>query len=267
MARELRELCSDEDLLKNCSTYGIILNKNVRRRNRSKTIPILQNSSTKPIASSSKSAINDDNSMATVNKKAKPTQLTTSHCPQDRIKTKSASVGTTNSRNEIQTNPIQSSKHDSTNIFSAFSKAEPKIKIKQAENVIDKDNIPIMGNDSPMKDISSGDEETCVPAPGQTENTDCNLETIEKRKEALKKMMDDDIEDEKGVGDEGVPSRICSKSTEKSKLPEIYAKTEDQTSIVNVAKKRSRRRITKKMTFKDEEGYLGKGLGSMVIDV
>lgn len=106
--------------------------------------------------------------------------------------------------------------------------------------------------DSPMKGVSDDDdeEETYVPpAPADMEIVNKSRKERKENEEKLRQMMEMDDEDE----EEEI------KEIEEPEVVEKEASVEKEVPpTVDGGRRRGRRRVMKKKTVKDEEGYLGK---------
>ena len=138
-------------------------------------------------------------------------------------------------------------KRESSSIFKAFAKSKPKEKQVAAE-------------DEPMNDVALSDddqdeEETYVPPKPKDEDVgDGDRKTRKEREEALRKMMEEDDEEEE-------PSAAATPDViEEDEIEEpVKEKSVEPKPTVTVSggRRRGRRRVMKKRTMKDEEGYLG----------
>ena len=103
-----------------------------------------------------------------------------------------------------------------------------------------------------MRDVDDDDdeEETYVPPPQPSkEIVDSDRKARKEREEQLRRMMEDDEEEEE------VPApKLKAKEAEKEASVEPV---KEEKSVVSDGKRRGRRRVMKKKTVKDAEGYLG----------
>jgi DNA polymerase delta subunit 3 len=166
-----------------------------------------------------------------------------------------SSKGSQEKRNTL-VNPPQL-KRDSSNIFKSFAKAKPPLKREGTDSSAGASGVdsgtPSGPEDEPMKDTSDGDEDDYIP-PTQNQSemrTDVNRKSRKEREAALKKMMEDDedLDDES----EAVQEDTHSESPKDNPASQL---TEEAVQVTG-GHIRGRRRVMKKKTIKDEEGYLG----------
>jgi DNA polymerase delta subunit 3 len=149
--------------------------------------------------------------------------------------------------------------------MAAFGKAKPKLKRENTDtSSADVSAAASPAADSLMLDVSEDEEDSYVPPVVDKEKVDEGRKARKEREAALKRMMeDDDGEDEDVV--EKVEEKTESEDAEDDDVmdienPVVKAKAEEQKEYVEVSngRRRGRRRVMKKKTIKDEEGYLGK---------
>jgi DNA polymerase delta subunit 3 len=103
-----------------------------------------------------------------------------------------------------------------------------------------------------MKDVSDDEEDFVPPAPADLEIVNKNRKERKENEEKLRQMMEmDDEEDEEIVAEVEKPE---VKETKKEKEPSVE---KEVPPVVSDGRRRGRRRVMKKKTVKDEEGYLG----------
>jgi DNA polymerase delta subunit 3 len=104
--------------------------------------------------------------------------------------------------------------------------------------------------DSPMRDVDDEDEEETYVPPVQPskEIVDRDRKARKEREDKLRQMMEEDDEDEVEAVEE---PKVEEAEKEKSVEPE------KEKSVVSGGRRRGRRRVMKKKTVKDAEGYLG----------
>ncbi|TAQ86970.1 hypothetical protein B7494_g4705 [Chlorociboria aeruginascens] len=257
--REIQELTAAEDSLEMGPIYGTILNKDVKRRSARRPIPQSAPAAVPVKPAAAKSNLNTvteapQSSTTTTNSKAEPKAPQPSSAKDFFGKGKEKSRPAANndeSSRETTPNPPAMKRKDSS-IFKAFAKAKPR---KQAEDTESSARDSPAIEDSPMKDVSDDEEDTFVPEaqPASTEIVDSNRKARQEREAALKKMMDDEEDD--GLAPTPDIQEVEAEDPEpKSKSGAIEPKEEP--AVVGDGRRRGRRRIQKKKTVKDEEGYL-----------
>ena len=165
-------------------------------------------------------------------------------------------------------NPAPVNRGGSGGIFASFAKAKPTVKREGMDASVDSSTAFCTSTsavvDSPMKDVSDDDEETYVPLPHDAKkDEEGDRKSRKAREAALAQMMEDDdeepslsivLQDAPETEDlETVPHNILLTA---SQAPQEYTTVSD-------GKRRGRRRVMKKITIKDEEGYLGKHNNSL----
>ena len=159
---------------------------------------------------------------------------------------------TATSSKESTPTPHPTLKKESSSLFKSFAKAKPKVK---REGTGTDSEVPSAVEDEVMKDASDDEEEIYkLPVPS-AEIVDIDRKSRKEREAALKKMMDDDDEDENVPAPE--PEEEDAEVLEDAKP----AKEEEPIVETKNGRRRGRRRVTKKKTVKDDEGYLGMCLG------
>jgi len=252
-ARETAEVNVNQDPLEVAGTYGTIFNKAVKRRAgrwppppmSSTVTPMLANASS---LSSKPADVKDVKSLSTPNVKSKAkSSQSLKEIPSKGSQEKS----------NVSANPLQL-KRDSSNIFKSFAKTKPPLKREGTDSSAGAsgvDSAPPSGpEDEAMKDTSDGEEEDDYIPPPQASSkrpSDADRKLRKEREAALKKMMEDD-EDENDESDIILENQHLesSKDSPASQLAEEAVQVSD-------GRRRGRRRVMKKKTIKDEEGYLG----------
>ncbi|CAG8949317.1 hypothetical protein HYFRA_00004943 [Hymenoscyphus fraxineus] len=258
VTRELQELCASEDALESLPTYGAITNPSAKRRATRKPPPPPAATQSKPAPPKSKPA-----EAKPLPKKEEPkSQPSTAKDffgkgGKTKEPTKPKGGAASASSKESTPNP-PALKKESSSLFKSFAKAKPKAKPEAEESSA----AASPAEDSPMKDVISSDDdddEPFIPAPPK-EEIDRNRRQRKEREEALRKMMEDDDEEE----DEPSPAtkvaepdeeeeKEAPKTKSKSKSP---SEEKEEPPVVSGGRRHGRRRVLKKKTVKDEDGYL-----------
>lgn len=252
------ETYSSEDPLKVAKTYGTVINAGVRRRTgqppRPASAPIAAANPTNQPNIKLKKVDMDDSSSASnfggLSSKVKlessssqPTKDVQNKRPEEQKKTAST--------------PSQL-RHDSSNIFKSFAKAKPKLKREGTDSSAGMSGIdsgvPSGREDESMKDVSEDEENDYVPPPqvSSREVVETDRKSLKEREAALKKMMEDDDPEEDSL----IEPRITDRDFPPTDIVVSQPLDEGVQSVKG--RRRGRKRVMKKKTMKDEEGYLGK---------
>ncbi|KAF7860420.1 hypothetical protein EAF04_008546 [Stromatinia cepivora] len=264
--REIQTILKSEDPLESYHRYGIITNPNAKRRMR-KAPPIAANAPTsvptRPAATKSKLNEAEEASKSSSSASKKPEPKSQPSNAKDffgnkgkektKINTQAGSTkaepGTAPSSKESTPAPPANLKRESSSIFKAFAKTQPKkAKIEETDSNAKEE-------DTPMKDASDDDDEdTWMPAPVSKETKAKDRKSRKETQERLRKMMEDDDEEEEEAAPSPAPETPIEES-EEEKAPE-EAKEEEPVTTTSSGRRRGRRRVMKKRTVKDEDGYL-----------
>ncbi|PVH80338.1 hypothetical protein DL98DRAFT_203035 [Cadophora sp. DSE1049] len=261
ITREIQVLCASEDAVEHAPKYGIITNKNVKRRPARRPPP----AAAAPVPAPAKAVVKPkpadikENAKPAVKQESKLSQPSTANDFFGKGKAMAKPAASSNASSKESTPNPPTLKRDSSSIFKSFAKAKPKLKREGTDSSAVESPALSAAEDSPMKDVVSDDEEedTFVAPPPSKEIVDSDRRSRKEREAALKKMMEDDDEDEVvkpkpkrkenedvEVDDEEEEER--EKSVEKGEVP----------TVVSGGRRRGRRRVMKKRTVKDDEGYL-----------
>lgn len=262
--REIQTLAKSEDPLETYHKYGIIPNPNVKRRTRS-TPPIAAATQasvpTRPATAKSKlnevqEASKSSSSSKKPESKSQPSNAKDFFASNGKEKAKAksqeestkAEPTTAPSSKESTPAPPANLKRESSSIFKAFAKTQPKkAKIEETESSAK--------DDTAMKDVSDDDEEdTWMPAPVSKETKSQDRNSRKETQERLRKMMEEDDEEE-----EAVPSPAPETPAEEVEEEKASEETKEEEPVASTSngRRRGRRRVMKKRTVKDEDGYLG----------
>jgi DNA polymerase delta subunit 3 len=265
-----------EDPLLHNKTYGVIQNSNVRRRT-GKRPPI---SEAPAPASKLKSVKGETRQNTTASTASKTSSLPPTLKKEDSSRPSSAGSMTSTSSTKQPT-----LKRDTSDIFKSFAKARPKPKDEK------KDADASTNGDSPAQSgpedvkMTDADEEgesedealfldtnTRKPAKKRTSEEGDLKKDKDERAAKLRKMMDSDDEreqipattnvkkedaDDKEAEDADVAwSESDSEKPKALKQDKTYVKEELEAVSTEPTRRRGRRKVMKKRTMKDEEGYL-----------
>lgn len=147
-------------------------------------------------------------------------------------------------------------KRDSSNLFKAFAKSKPKLKTEDTGSSAG-------GEDEVMRDavhFDEDEEETYVP-PLQNEESVGDRKTKKEREAKLRAMMEDDDDDESAPVPKPEPEREEEEDEQEEEETILEAKPKEELepqTTVSGGRRRGKKRVMKKKTIKDDEGYLGK---------
>ena len=260
-----------EDPLLHNKTYGVIQNSGVRRR-AGKRPPVSE------VSASKFKPVKDERTRPTVTStSAKPTDLPPTLKKED--SSRPSSAGSTTTASSMRQPGL---KRDTSDIFKSFAKAKskPKEESKETDASTNGDSPAQSGPDDTnmLEADEEGDSEdealfldtkTRKPAKKRP-SEDGNLTNGKiERAAKLRKMMDSDDEKEHIPGrsegkkeeakNEEADVMWSDSDSDKPKPPkteEISAKEEPETTSTEPTRRRGRRKVMKKRTMKDEEGYL-----------
>jgi DNA polymerase delta subunit 3 len=253
-ARETAEVDADQDPLEIAGTYGTIINKTARRRTGRRLPPPGPSTAAAapakvPSLPSKQAIVKDIKNVSTppVKPESKASQ-SSKEIP---------SKGSQEKRN-ASANPPQL-KRESSSIFKSFAKAKPPLKREGTDSSAGAsglDSAPPSGpEDEVMKDTSEGEEDDYIPPPQASSKgaSDIDRKSRKEREAALKKMMEEDDDDE-----ENDESFIVmeNQQPESSRESPASQPTEEAVQVLG-GRRRGRRRVMKRKTIKDDEGYLG----------
>ncbi|KAJ5604038.1 hypothetical protein N7537_006994 [Penicillium hordei] len=245
--REIASTHGQEDPLESGKQWGMIQNRNVKRRTGTRPAPPAAPAVKVPAAKASK-------------------PLTESTVPAKRPLPKETSPVKTEGTNPDEPKPEPSSAANSQasskpsgkaaapkqkgNLFSSFAKAKPKTKASAPA-----EPVAPSAEDVVLDDASEEEAEELFP----DSTAKAAAESRENRKERearLKKMMDDDDDDE--ADDEEMPDadEEPREPTPVEQLPPPKPAELKEEVTVQGGRRRGKRQVMKKKTVKDEEGYL-----------
>ncbi|KAG9202937.1 hypothetical protein G6514_003718 [Epicoccum nigrum] len=238
-SREVNSKYADKDPLERWRVYGHIHNPYIKRRTAKYAPP--------PAAAAPKTA-----AKSTATPTAKPPVAS-----QLRKEASTVSEDNTSGRSTPQpaAAPSTLKRSDSTkstgtknktagDIFKSFAKAKAK----------PKEPTPAPVEDEPMQGMSEdegGDEEPEVQV--DTAKIEAAKKARDERAEKLRKMMEDDDED---LPDAPAVEEKPSEASQPEKAETPQEDEPEPTATVQNGRRRGRRRVMKKKTVKDEEGYL-----------
>jgi len=255
--REIQTLTVDEDPIEDAKTYGMITNPIVRRRAnrpqppvaalRKAPAPAAKAKPLEPTKEAAKSII-----AGSQDGKGSQSAAAKDFFGKGKEKIK-PTTGSGPSSKESTPAPPAKLKKETSSIFKSFAKAKPKLVRENTDSAAE--DVSMMGMDD---DDDDGEESYDLP-PTLKEKTKAKaVEDVEidaqsqKVKKALEDMMD--MSDEEEV----VPTPEPEEEEEETILEKVKpAKEPESTYEVSGGRRRGKRRVMRKKTVKDEEGYLG----------
>jgi DNA polymerase delta subunit 3 len=255
--REILDVYADEDPLQYAKTYGTIQSMNIRRRKggRPTTIPASAPAITQRKPAPIQNTTTDEDVKTTSHQSQLGSKNSQSSSANDFFSKKS--TGEKPSAMATKPKTTASLKRDSSSIFKSFAKAKPKVSREETVNSasVSATESPVSHatEDSPMKDVSE-DEEDSYELPVQDPKVDGQGRKARMEREAaLKKMMEDDEDEEVSQA----PSTQVSEAVENPNIKSATEESREVTPVVSGGRRRGKRRLIKKKKVKDEEGYLG----------
>lgn len=230
-----------EDPLKEWKQYGVVQNKDVRRRTRGQPPP-------PPLAAVK----------AAPAAKATAAPASKSAAVEKQSEVKPTAKNVTQQKSTVSApSKAAGAKNQNSSIFKSFAKGSAHAK-KQADSQ-ESSAAPspaVAPEDVPMTGFSDDDEDDAdVGLPAELEEVKVPTgESKNERKSKLEAMMD---EEDEVMEDAATPISVESQHDEGA-IDAVESKEEPKESVVvENGRRRGRRRIMKKKTVKDEDGYLG----------
>jgi DNA polymerase delta subunit 3 len=148
--------------------------------------------------------------------------------------------------------PPATLKKESSSIFKSFAKAKPKLKREGTDSSAAED-VSMRGMQ--FDDDDDEEDDYVAPVPRKKENveSDGDRKSRKEREANLRRMMDEEEDKE-----EVMPTPEPEEEEEETILgKDKPAKEEEPAYTVSGGRRRGKRRVIRKKTIKDEEGYLG----------
>ncbi|KAJ5952760.1 uncharacterized protein N7479_011173 [Penicillium vulpinum] len=251
--REIARTHGQEDPLECGKQWGMIQNRNVKRRTGARPPPPAAPAVKAPAAKASKpspkSTVPAKRPLQKEASAAKPEATKSDDSHELKSAPSSAANSQTSSKPSSKAAPAK--QKGNGNLFSSFAKAKPKTK----ESAPAESAAP-NAEDVVLDDASEEEAEELFP-----DSTDkvaaANRESRKAREEKLKKMMDDDDGDEE-ADDEEMPDadEEPREPTPVEQPPPSKPVELKEEVTVQGGRRRGKRQVMKKKTVKDEEGYL-----------
>lgn len=236
---------ASEDPLEAWKQYGTIQNPNTKRRTRRNGPP--------PPAPVAAPVIKKEDA------KTKQTPVPTT---KEDSKPSTKPETNTNGGAAATTKPAQT-KRQNSDIFKSFSKSKTKPKTGEGSEASPASEVKdeAMGG---FSDDDDGDEE--VPVAGEVQKPTTDSKSKKERAAELQAMMDaeedeDDHDNDEEMADADADTNAADAEIEEPEVTLDKAPAQEdepkETVTVENGRRRGRRRVMKKRTVKDEEGYLG----------
>jgi DNA polymerase delta subunit 3 len=240
--------CASEDPLVAWKQYGTIQNPNVRRRTQKRPPPLSATSNAKEAPAKAKPAPALEKQATKASNESEPSSAKATPVPEKKTDaTKKTTV----------TKPV-TLKREASNIFKSFAKGANKAKKPAStESSAAPSPAPVPAEDESMGGMSDDDIDSA--AVDEEIEVDAGTGRSKKDREAdLKAMMDADDDEMEDVADGASDNALdAPKDEEKGESQESTKEEPKETLTVENGRRRGRRRIMKKKTVKDDEGYLG----------
>lgn len=259
ITREMHDLCANEDPLEQNKVYGVILNRDVKRRT------VRRPAAATATVSAAMSKTNVAKPKVEDTKEAPKSSYSSSANVKKETKTNAqdffgkSSSTTKPEPTATEKKPPVELKRDSSSIFKAFAKAKPKQNNEGTDSSAAATSAAASPTeDSPMRGMDDDDDDEddgYVPPPQPAkEATDSDRKSRKEREAALRKMMEEDDEEDVAPPDVEMKEEPTEMEQEEQAEPEPEP---EPTSTVSGGRRRGKRRVMKKKTVRDDEGYLG----------
>ncbi|KAL5690119.1 hypothetical protein EMGR_008082 [Emarellia grisea] len=250
--REMLAAHAHEDPLEYGKQWGMIQNKDVKRRTGVRPPPPAPTPAQEAAAPSKRPSQDEaTQKVKSESKKAEHAAMTSQTKAEEKPPVKPSE----------KTAPLKREKSD---LFSSFAKAKSKQKKDGSATpaVSGAESAEPSGAEDVLGDASDEEEpEELFPDSGKS-STANNRETRKEREEKLRKMMEDEDDDDEEMADVPEPPM-----EEEKTIDQPPTKEEPREEItVSGGRRRGRRKVMKKKTVKDEEGYLGENLRALSYD-
>jgi DNA polymerase delta subunit 3 len=249
--RKIAVECASEDPLVAWKQYGTIQNPNVKRRTQKRPPPLPATLNTKEAPAKAKPAPALEKQATKASNEPEPTSAKATPVPEK---------NTDATKKKTATKPV-TLKREASSIFKSFAKGANKAKKPAStESSAAPSPAPVPAEDESMGGMSDDDIDSA--AVDEEIEVDAGTGKSKKDREAdLKAMMDADDEDMEDVADGASDNALdAPKDEEKEESQESTKEEPKETLTVENGRRRGRRRVMKKKTVKDDEGYLGESI-------
>lgn len=257
--RKIAATYASEDPLQAWKQYGTIQNPNVKRRTQKRPPPLTQEIKPKPAPAKAPAL----EKQATKASESEPDSAKATPVPEK---------DTDATKKKTATKPV-TTKRQASNIFKSFAKGANKPKkaaSTESSAAPSPAPAPAPVEDEPMGGMSDDNADDAV----EDEEVEAAAGTGKSKKdrqaelEAMMDAEDEPMEDAaEGASDEALdaPKDEVQEEVEENVEEEPKEEEPKETMTVENGRRRGRRRVMKKKTVKDEEGYLGKTLSEQDI--
>jgi DNA polymerase delta subunit 3 len=249
--RKIAVECASEDPLVAWKQYGTIQNPNVKRRTQKRSPPLPATLNTKEAPAKAKPAPALEKQATKASNEPEPTSAKATPVPEK---------NTDATKKKTATKPV-TLKREASSIFKSFAKGANKAKKPAStESSAAPSPAPVPAEDESMGGMSDDDIDSA--AVDEEIEVDAGTGKSRKDREAdLKAMMDADDEEMEDVADGASDNALdAPKDEEKEESQESTKEEPKETLTVENGRRRGRRRVMKKKTVKDDEGYLGESI-------
>ncbi|KAJ5121524.1 uncharacterized protein N7515_009485 [Penicillium bovifimosum] len=248
--REIAITHAQEDPLECGKQWGMIQNRNVKRRTGARPPPAAAPAAKVPAAKASKPSTESTVPAKRPFQKEVSAKTENTKSEEPKSEPSSAANSQTSSKPSSKTAPAKKG-----SLFSSFAKAKPKAKAptlaEPATTSASEDVVLDDASEEEAEELFPNSTDTAAAAAAAAANREARKE----REERLKKMMDDD-EDE--ADDEEMPD-VDEEPREPTPVeqppPSKPAELKEEVTVQG-GRRRGKRQVMKKKTVKDEEGYL-----------
>ncbi|KXG52688.1 Six-hairpin glycosidase [Penicillium griseofulvum] len=247
--REIARTHGQEDPLECGKQWGMIQNRNVKRRTGARPPPPAAAPAVKaPAAKPSKPTIESTVPAKRPLQREASSKEEATKSDEPKSELSSAANSQASSKPSGKAAPVK--QKGSGNLFSSFAKAKPKAKVSAPA-----EPAAPSAEDVVLDDASEEEAEELFPDSTDKAAT-ATRENRKEREERLKKMMDDDDDDE--ADDEEMPDadEEPREPTPVEQLPPSKPAELKEEVTVQGGRRRGKRQVMMKKTVKDEEGYL-----------
>lgn len=254
-------MSASEDPLEYYPKYGTIINPQVKRRPNRRppppvSAPAKSSAAAKPKPTELAKDTTKPSSTISVKQEAKQQgAVAKDFFGKGKDKAKPADTSEPSSKESTPVGNAPTLKKESSSIFKAFAKAKPKLKSEGTESSVG-------AEDEVMTDavhFDEDEEETYVP-PVQREESAGDRKSRKEREAKLRAMMEEDDEEESHPAPEPEPELELEEEEEMILENEKPKEEPEPVTTVSGGRRRGKRRVMRKKTVKDDEGYLGQFL-------
>ncbi|CAP96799.1 hypothetical protein E8E15_008372 [Penicillium rubens] len=246
--REILSTHGQEDPLECGKQWGMIQNRNVKRRTGARppppAAPAVKAQGAKTSKPSTESTVP---AKRPLQKEASPAKTEATKSDEPKSEPSSAANSQTSSKPSGKAAPAK----QKGNLFSSFAKAKPKTKTS-----VPAEPAAPSAEDVVLDDASEEEAEELFPDSTDTVAA-ATRENRKEREDKLKKMMDDDDDDDE-ADDEDMPDaddEPREPTPVEQPPPSKPAELKEEVTVQG-GRRRGKRQVMKKKTVKDEEGYL-----------